>query len=377
MQFELVGGGSFNQPMISNNSGLGINPKQWESEYQSASLLRYKIDCKGISALKPKKDLFSIGSAGIYLQHQSGSFQNMSVPFAKISEYNNASLGMTGNTNPYYSRFAGNPGTSTMLSDAKANQPTFISVWAGMEDIFDYARNGGYNQTILSSASFGLYLDSVLAISSKGVVANIPDFTSFPFYTLVPWNGLDLTQAKSDSLNLVLNNPVPPFFYVGKNGFMIADPDATIPASVAGYRQMINGEYILLTVPLDSMKCNGLGATTAELPDRYVLDTTEIPYIEQMISEYNVVIASKAQEHGFALADMNSYFKTVKAGIKWNGQDINAEFVSGGFFSLDGYHPNQKGYALIANEFIRAINLKYKATIPWVNCVECSGVKFP
>src|ERR1051326_3168367 len=34
-QFELVGGGSFNQPLIQDNSGLGINPKQWESVYQT------------------------------------------------------------------------------------------------------------------------------------------------------------------------------------------------------------------------------------------------------------------------------------------------------------------------------------------------------
>jgi hypothetical protein len=99
--------------------------------------------------------------------------------------------------------------------------------------------------------------------------------------------------------------------------------------------------------------------------------------INKVIADYNIVIAAKTQQYGLALADMNSYFKKVKAGIKWDGVDFNAEFVSGGFFSLDGYCPNQKGYAMIANEFIRAINEKYHSTIPWVNCPECSGIKFP
>jgi lysophospholipase L1-like esterase len=67
----------------------------------------------------------------------------------------------------------------------------------------------------------------------------------------------------------------------------------------------------------------------------------------------------------------------VVTGIKWDGVDMNAVFVSGGFFSLDGYHPNQKGYALIANEFIKAINNKYNAVIPTINCIECNGVLFP
>ena len=74
---------------------------------------------------------------------------------------------------------------------------------------------------------------------------------------------------------------------------------------------------------------------------------------------------------------MNAYFKNITSGIQWNGEVYNAQFVTGGFYSLDGYHPNQKGYALIANEFIRAINAKYKSTIPQINCFECDGILFP
>ena len=96
-----------------------------------------------------------------------------------------------------------------------------------------------------------------------------------------------------------------------------------------------------------------------------------------MIADYNTVIAAKAQQYGLALADMNTYFRSVQSGIKWDGVDFNSQFVSGGFFSLDGYCPNQKGYALVANEFVKAINAKYHSTIPSVNCPECSGVKFP
>lgn len=368
---HLAGGSaSFAQPFMPDNSGLGINAKPWESDYQHASNLRYKVDCQGVNALKPVKELFSTASAGIYLQHLSESFQNLSVPFAKISDYTNTSIGISGNENPYYARFASNPGTSTMLSDTKAQQPTFFALWPGMEDIYDYARNGGYNQSILSAASFSIYLDSILSqFNTKGIIANIPDLTSFPFYTLVTWNALELTQSKADSLNQLTGYLFN--FVEGKNGFVIADPNSSF-----GYRKMLNGEYILLTVPLDSVKCDFLGVFT-EMPDRYVLDSTEALFINNSIAQYNTIIAAKAQQYNLALTDMNAYFKSVSAGIKWNGVDFNAVFVSGGFFSLDGYHPNQKGYALIANEFIRAINSKYSSTIPRVNCPECSGIKFP
>ena len=113
------------------------------------------------------------------------------------------------------------------------------------------------------------------------------------------------------------------------------------------------------------------------LNDRYVLDSNEVYEIDQAISSYNAVIAQKANQYNLALVDMNSYMRTVATGIKWNGVDFNMVFVSGGFLSLDGYHPNQKGYSLIANEFIKAINSKYNAFIPEVYCTECDGVKFP
>jgi hypothetical protein len=42
---------------------------------------------------------------------------------------------------------------------------------------------------------------------------------------------------------------------------------------------------------------------------------------------------------------------------------MSAEYVKGGAFSLDGVHPTARGYALIANKFIEAINAKYGATL--------------
>lgn len=378
---HLAGGAeTFAQPFMPDNKGLGINPKPWESKFQHASNLRYKLDCQNVNALKPVKELFS--SEGIYVNHPGGTFQNISVPFARISRYNDPSLGTVtsnSNSNIFYHRMSSQWGVSTMLSDVKAHNPTFFALWAGMEDIYEYARNGGFNQTILSSPVFGNYLDSVCSqLGTKGVIANIPDLTSFPFYTLVPWNGLNIDQGKADSLNMTYFGSAtyqgPNAFTAGKNGFMIEDPLSTVPP--AGYRKMKEGEYILLTIPLDSMKCWKMGSFIP-LPDQYVLDSAEVAMINQAISDYNTVIAAKAQQYNLALVDMNSFFRSVVAGIKWNGVDFNATFVSGGFFSLDGYHPNQKGYALLANEFVKAINAKYKSTIPTVNCPECAGIKFP
>ena len=381
-QFALAGGGEFNQVLLADNNGFGWNLKPWESWFVKASRLNYRFDCEGTRSLGPVKDSLSRNAATLlFSNNYSAANCNFSIPFARTTELFSASLGVNPGTNyanPFYFRIASNPGSSTVISDAQNATATFFSAWLGMEDIYEYARQGGEGTTIMSPALFSNYLDSVFSRlrqnGAKGCIANIPDFRSFPYYTLIPWNGADLTASKADSLTDIyatagLTNIV---FSEGNNGFIINDA-----AAPAGVRQIHSGEYLTLSIPLDSMKCNFLGVLFAVLPDRYVLDSSEVAYIDQMTASYNAIIAQKAQQYGLAFADANSYFASVQSGIKWNGVKFTTEFVSGGFFSLDGYHPNQNGYALITNEFIKAINLKFKSSVPTLNCTDCNGVLFP
>ena len=52
-QFKQVGGSIFNQALMPDNNGLGINRKAWESPFLAPSHLGYKTDCKGVTALSP------------------------------------------------------------------------------------------------------------------------------------------------------------------------------------------------------------------------------------------------------------------------------------------------------------------------------------
>lgn len=382
-QFKLVGGGSFSQALMPDDNGLGINPKPWEgSWFITPSRLGYNTDCKGVSSLFPLKSIIPESNATAYLAGISGNgIQNLAVPHARMSDYFNPALGTSfspQNRNPYYNRIASNPGTSTIYGDAVAQNASFIIAWLGMEDIYNYASTGGTGTPIPSATLFANRLDTLFggltANGAKGVIATIPDFRVFPYYTLVAWNNADLRQTQADSLNDIYGpagyNHI--HFELGRNGFVISDDNAPF-----GVRQMHSGEYITLGVPLDSMKCQKYGLIFNVISDRYALDSAEVAEIDLAIQSYNTVITQKANQYGLALADMNTYFNSVKSGIKWDGADFNATFVSGGFLSLDGYTPNQKGYALIANEFINAINTKYNSVIPTVNCVECDGIIFP
>lgn len=383
-QFALAGGGTFEQNFIGGGvTGLGWNSKAWESWYIGASHLGDRTDCEGVVSLGPLKDSISVSAASVlYANSGFATNYNYGIPFATTAELLSPALGnaptTSSNTNPYFHRIAWATGTSTALGDAVNKNATFFTAWLGMEDIYNYARNGGDGTTIMPAAQFSLYLDTILtaltANGAKGVIANIPDFREFPYYTLVPWNGAELTASKADSLNDIydVSGVTHIRFHEGNNGFVINDPNAPM-----GVRQIRRNEYITLGVPLDSMKCNFMGILFSTLPDRYVLDSTECEYLDVNIAAYNAVIEQKAAQYGLAFVDMRGFFRSISTGMLWDGVEYNAEFVSGGFFSLDGYHPNQKGYALIANEFIYAINAKYGATVPTLNCFDCNGVLFP
>jgi hypothetical protein len=74
---------------------------------------------------------------------------------------------------------------------------------------------------------------------------------------------------------------------------------------------------------------------------------------------------------------MNAKFEELQKGVVWDGIKMNAKFITGGAFSLDGVHLNPRGCALAANYYIDAINQKYGSTIPHVNITDYPGVIFP
>ena len=68
------------------------------------------------------------------------------------------------------------------------------------------------------------------------------------------------------------------------------------------------------------------------------------------------------------MIDWDNLFTSLSTtGIEVNGMTFNANYISGNFFSLDGIHPTSQGYGIIANEFLKAINSKYGASIPMVD----------
>jgi hypothetical protein len=368
-QLAKVGGGNFNQPRF-NESSIGIS-----SNLLSPMKLGYKTDCKGVTSLSPMR-LAAQGDLSIFNQNiysPNAFFGNYGIPGLKLSEVFNTSV-PNASSNPFFTRMASTSNAS-VIDDAFASQPTFFSLFLGLEEVLEFAKSGGTNSSITPNILFADNYEQVLQVAtangSKGVLATIPDVSEMPYFTTIPWNGLTLDAVSNTTLNSIYN-PLGYYFSVGSNPFMIVDSTANAFA----VRQILPTELLTLSLPLDSVKCNQMGVLFP-IRDEFVLDDGELQYLRGVIAEYNQIIRNLAAEYNLAVVDVFEFSKNLKSGFVYNGATMSAKFVSGGAYSLDGIHFNPKGNALLANEFLKSINSKFKSRIPLLNANAYDATLFP
>ena len=411
MQMKLAGGGEFKQPLMPNNTGGFTNLfNPTTGDFAGKYTLTVVNGALTPGPTAPGAALDNISSGGPY--------QNMGVPGAKVAHllapgYGNPA-GLSGGTaNPYFVRFAANAASSSVLSDALAQNPTFISLWIGNNDVLGYATTGGDGSNPITpvdgavgvgftntyTALVGLLFPA--GTTRKGVVANIPNVTSVPYFTRVP--AMPLTNLTDTQVGQ-LNAAYAPYnagllqaktlgaitdaeyqrrlikFTSGAvaNGAVIADKDLTTVTGLPKYRQTTSKDFILLPASKVLTPTAG-GGTSVPLEDKLVLTEAEAAKVTTATTAFNAAIAAVATAKNLGLVNMNAKMEELnsKSGIVWDGVKYTAAFVSGGAFSLDGVHLTGRGYAIVANEFIKTINDKYKSTLPQVDPNKYSGVTFP
>ncbi|RZJ90236.1 MAG: G-D-S-L family lipolytic protein [Chryseobacterium sp.] len=405
MQMKLAGGGEFKQPLMPNNVGGFIGLPGFPG----------KLELKMVNgALTP---VANSPAAALDNVIAGRPYQNMGVPGAKVSHliasgYGNAAGLSLGLANPYFVRFASST-TASVVGDALAQNPTFVSLWIGNNDVLGYATSGGDGTNPITPVdgavgvgftnTYTTLVNTVFPTGTtrKGIVANIPNVTNVPFFTRVPAMPLtNLTAAQVTQLNTgyaTYNAGLAQAKALGAindaeyqkrlikftagavaNGAVIADKDlATVPG-LPKYRQTTSKDYILLTASAVLTPQAG-GGTSVPLEDKLVLTELEAAKVLTATASYNTTIKTLADSKGLAFVDMNAKMSELnsKSGISWDGVRYTATFVTGGAFSLDGVHLTGRGYAIVANEFIKSINNKYKSTLPQVDPNKYSGVTFP
>ncbi len=240
------------------------------------------------------------------------------------------------------------------LQQAIQQNPTFVTIWIGNNDVLGAATSGVVIEgvTITPVARFEADLraiaSAIAATGARMAFGNIPDVTTIPFVTTVP--RFVVNPATSQPV-LVNGQPVP---LIGPNGSLVA------------------GDRVLLTATTELRAGKGipvaLGGTGQPLSNTSVLSVAEIATISARVAAYNNIIATVANERGAALVDVNGVLTQAAArGISVGGVTFTPSFLTGGIFSYDGVHPTSFGYAYIANVWIQAINARYGTSVPPVD----------
>jgi lysophospholipase L1-like esterase len=119
------------------------------------------------------------------------------------------------------------------------------------------------------------------------------------------------------------------------------------------------------------------------MANRWVLTANEAAKVAAATAAYNTSIVSIAATKNLAVADMNAVMNKLAtlSGLQIETNSIyTANYFSGSgtegqvLFSLDGVHPNARGYAVITNEIIKTINAKYKSNLPLHNPTYFPGI---
>jgi len=98
-----------------------------------------------------------------------------------------------------------------------------------------------------------------------------------------------------------------------------------------------------------------------------ILHAADIATIQGNVDTYDGIIDAVAAGTGAAVVDINSIFaEDAASGVTVNGCEGSFAFL-GGLFGLDGIHPSNTGYGVLANAFISTINSGEGANIQPVN----------
>ena len=341
---------------------------------------------------------------------------NLGVPGIRISDVKNPDYGVVGPFayNNYFERLLpDNLGHTSYLAFVSRSKPSFFTNWLGNNDVLGYASSGGASAaqflTPIPSfvANYTEVLDSLMRTAKGGLLVTLPNVTSAPYFTTVSPANITLTAAQASPLNDLIfiryNNKVDSInhkldslgdprrlrkavFHVGPGNIpLVEDKSNPLLAPLGFLRPLMpdSGELILLTaaavLPLGYGTAVGSPVPSpAGLANEYVLTTKEMANIAATTTGINDFIRATAKDRGLALFDAELFLKELKTGnVYFDGTQITADFISGGAFSLDGVHPSTRGYALIANKMMEAINATYGATLSPVNAVDYPAVLFP
>ncbi|MCP4572323.1 MAG: hypothetical protein GY838_08205 [bacterium] len=240
--------------------------------------------------------------------------------------------------------------TASMGWQAIAKGPTLLTVFIGNNDALGWATRGGDQSVVplTDPSTFAQQFSDMLQLLAGGLVER----TGFP-PTIVIGNVAGVSSA--------------PYFVPTATFTQLASGALGVPWT-GGFDEA--GASLVRFPALST-----LTGPTTDITAEYTLTATEVTTATNTIAQYNGAIdlvAAGVNASGMAIVrvvDVNAILADIAAGTSAYGPLAGQHFMvalaqtgtvaaasQATLFSLDGLHPNNRGYAVVANAFIEEIN---------------------
>jgi hypothetical protein len=243
------------------------------------------------------------------------------------------------------------------VSAALSLNPQIATVWLGSNDLLKYAfSNGAAPVTSASSiqADIASIIQQLQAAGAKVAVANLVDVMGAAVFIPQSNYAAALTQAIANA------NPALPAGTVAA----IANTYANAEIAATG---LGGSGYFTINALFKTLQAAAASAAPPALVagSDYVSDAVA-SQVKSLNAAYNASIAAAVSANHAALVDVATLYGGIESagGYPVNLPKCCSLVYGGGFFSLDGIHPSNTGYAILANAFINELDTAYNLGIP-------------
>lgn len=372
---QQLGVGDFQQPLI-GRPGIGANPGKTPLIFRNGEIVEDDLQIE---------DLFDLAINPLLPR----PYDNLGIPGDGLFDIDDdASIDDL--------RFLILRGMGSQLDQAIELDPEIISFWIGGNDVINAALHGGDLNRITPIQEFDAeYRNSLSRLknntSASIVVANIPNVVDIPFinffdsiFRTIPALGINnpvpvlydqnyqpidfgddlfipILIDENDVVHLLLSSRGP----YENRGVGIPDANALVGLGFT----MNEAEQLVIEI-----ENNGLDPSGMSFDGEFTLTASEEEIIQDTVGEFNSSIADIAFELNVPVVDANDLlFRINNQGVDgFTGEFVLVDNVNTAF-SLDGVHPNNAGYAIIANEFIMVMNGSFGMNIPLIDTGQFRG----
>ena len=243
----------------------------------------------------------------------------------------------------------------TQVEQAVDLSPTVLIVELGSNDVLSGFNSGQLAsltpqqmETLLTNfnASYESLMNALGGTHATLIVANIPDVIETAYFIPVS----KLAEEEGVEVDLLAED-----LEIGASDFVTISAIPTVEA--------------ILTNSQPGPLSSACPASAAPC----VVTAAQAALVREVTTGLNAVVAAQALAHGAGLVDLFSLVDDIYAnGYQVGNVKLTADFL-GGLYSLDGLHPTNTGYGILANAFIQEINTSFGTRIEPANIEEIAA----